>query len=195
MATVIICVVWAMSSSLLTALNIISSPFEIVSYKFCLFFTICGAALCEHSMGETGTRRWSVLVLGTFCSLAVILVAWLCSNETFMVWKMKTISPSTWRQMVLELKELGRSGVTAGADVDLPIHRRQIPKLFDKLGSPSEHGGGNTATGNNPYLQYGTQVRTWGLVIGSNYFSHGTWAISHRVQVWDDGYFFVGPDY
>jgi hypothetical protein len=95
--------------------------------------------------------------------------------------------------MISELRTLDKKGRETNSTIR--IHRDQMPKAFDALGLPGDFMGGHAGIEGSPTMIYGVKGRRWGLVIGSNDFSHGNWASFHRVKVGDDAWFFAGPDY
>jgi hypothetical protein len=186
---------WAIAASCLTAFNITNSVVEFVGYRACVLMALLGFYLSIRADSSSRPRSKDALLLFNFVAVLMIFVAWRYSDYTFGFWKMRRIPHREWQQMISELKKLGKESLLTDPNGGVPIHPGQMPSSFRLLSAQLEYGGGNTGTGSDPYVQFGTKERCWGLAIGSNLFSHGNGIQFWRIVVGDNGYFYVGPNY
>jgi hypothetical protein len=187
-------IVWSFVAPWFTANNLIQSIHEMISYEGGCVAVLFGGWVYARN-ANPGLRLKAIICITIVCGLVIVVTSCLDSDKRFMFWKRRVISPSAWQQMVSDLKALAKAENAKNTNGFMPIHRDQLPKSFDALALPGEPGGGNTRTGDNPYVIYGTKGRRWGLAIGSNYFNGGNRVNYERVNVYDDAYFFAGPDY
>jgi hypothetical protein len=167
-----------------------------MSYFVAGFFGVCGVTMYVwFSEGLLG-RKMIVLALGAIGVIFAVICACCFSDAEFMFWKVRTTSPAMWEQMADDLRGVGKKVIDQDATGLGNFRHLKMPQSFEHLGLEGEFDGGNAGCGTNPYVWYGrTKGRRWGIVIGSNYFSHGNWALSKRVQVATNVYFFAGPNY
>jgi hypothetical protein len=162
--------------------------------------------LALDSWPATGLRAFKLSVIAG--ALLIVISSCRYSDNTFIFWKIKAVKPQDWGRMISDLRTLDKQGKATNSRIDITREQNglfnptgekimlvPLPKSFDALGLSTDCRGGTAGTGINPSIVYGTKSRRWGLVIGSNDFSHGNWALFKHVEVGDDAWFFVGPDY
>ena len=189
-------IAWALFASFFTANEYIESFAELVSYYISGVLTLIGLALIGFPFVSLSKRMRTVLIAVTVAALCTVMCACIYSDETFMFWKLRSTSATTWKQMSDDLQVFGRTVAKEDSSGLGNFRHMKMPSSFAALGLNREFAGGNAGGGLNPYVFYGsTKGRRWGIVIGSNYFSGGNWALSKRIMVSDNAYFFVGPNF
>jgi hypothetical protein len=187
-----VAVLWAIIASWLTANEVIGVATEFTTYS-CSFGSVLVCGLLNLWL-RSNRRLLSTLlkIVAILGALTVIIVACRFSDGTFTFWKMRTVKPSEWHQMISDLLMLDKRGRETNTKIN--INHDETPKSFGSLGLLSDCMGGHAGIGNDPAIFYGVKSRRWGLEIGSNDFSHGRWATFKRVQVGENAWFFVGSD-
>jgi len=191
--TVATAVLWALMGSWLTANNITEASTEFSDYFYSFWIVLVGGFIYFRSDSRRIAWSRAATLVGTGPALLIVFESCQYSDDTFVFWKMKSIKPAAWQQMISELRLIDEKWRINGPAF---IPRDQAPKSFDALGLPGDYSGIYMRAGGHPGIVCGVKSRRWGLAIGSNDFSYGNgnWVSFKRVQVGKDVWFFAGPD-
>lgn len=189
--------VWSAEASYLSAHQVVTVGIELYTYWLSIPLAIfCGLKYVSNrptSQGVQGLLARSIIFL---FATSLSIAAWIRSDDLFLFWKLRTIPPRAWPQMIADLKGSGRKsadneGRFFGADA--------LPKSLDSLGSRADfiHGKGQWLTrtdytGLIAYAEFGYKVRTWGLFVGPEKIVQEGWRGFRKEHVAQDAYFIIG---
>ena len=198
---------WALTSSWLTAHNLIPVTTEITGDFFSVVAVLVAGLVCFASDDRPKWQGRLLTLLWTSAGILIEIVGCQMSDDNFLRWKMHAIDDATWNRMISELRAIDEKGQAEEARIDItkeqgglfnPTTNKvlmvPVPEVFDALGRRDDFMGGHAGVGNDPAMFYGVKSRRWGLEIGTNDFSHGHWATFKRVKVGENAWLFAGPD-
>ena len=182
--------VWSVIASWLVAHKCIRVELESMGYLWG-FLTVLGAGVVYVLVARVPAKLFRITVLGTIGALVLIFEVAKYSDALFGYWKLRAITPTTWTNMVAQLRKLDQEKRNLGSE--LVISHDNPVKGFDELGLQSDFMGGSAGAGvSYPIIEYGAKSRCWGIFIDSNPSLTRRWRGFKCIRISDNGWFFVG---
>ncbi len=186
---------WIIASTWLAAHRLITVFTELRSLWPCVA-AVCFGGWCIYRTIEGGSKRY---VIGLVTAALVVFIpvwAWFLSDAAFFHWKLKSLPPNTWAQVISDIQRIA-SPTSDGGHMS---SRKGAPKSVQQLGLGEDFRGINAwaeTSSNYPGVRgdvlFGYKSRSWGLWLGPEErlddFCPGCW----RAPVASKAYFFVGP--